>query len=117
MMEKLLFDLDHESFVVHLVEDEQWKKGCVYPINRHLGTKEWVYQSYKDGSGLKSEEGAVCLFSFLFCWRGVWEGRIYFQDDEYWSEQLSVMSELWSKIEEVLKKKIKLQKPDQLYDE
>jgi hypothetical protein len=27
-----------------------------------------------------------------YCWRGVWEGRLYFPDCEYWGAELSEMS-------------------------
>lgn len=115
-MEKIFFDLENESFVVHLVKDDHWKEGYVYPIIRYLGTNDWSYESHHDGGGIETEDGATCLFSFLFCWRGVWEGRIFFQDDEYWSEQLPVISDLWAEIEKNLKARIKKQYPDNMYD-
>ena len=43
-------------------------------------------------------EDCRCAFEFNF-WRGVWEGRIYFKDEEYWSEELKVMSDIWEQIE------------------
>lgn len=31
-----------------------------------------------------------------YCWRGVWEGRLYFLHEEYWSEDLKELSDLFS---------------------
>lgn len=117
-MEKIFFDLrEGESFVVHLNKDEKWKDGDVYPINKYIGTENWGYQAQKDGGHLDTTEGARCLFGFLFCWRGVWEGRIYFKDDEYWSEELGTIKELWEEIEKNLKARMKTQFPGNYYDE
>ena len=117
-MEKIFFDLrEGESYVVHLNKDGHWKDGDVYEINRYIGTDDWGYIARQDGSHLDDTEGARCLFGFLFCWRGVWEGRIYFKDDEYWSEELNTIKELWQEIEKNLKTRIRNQNPGTNYDE
>ena len=73
----------------------------------------------KEGGGghLGTKEGARCLFEFSFCWRGIWEGRIYFKDDEYWGEELEELKNLWDKIQAVFKERIKKEFPDNVYSE
>ena len=115
-MKKIFFKTDDEDFVVHLIKDEHWKEGEVYPIYKYTDTDGWGYQSDQDGAPIDSHEEARCLFNFSFCWRGVWEGRIYFKDDEYWSEELSTISKLWDEIERKMKHIIKKQNPDNTYD-
>ena len=29
-----------------------------------------------------------------YCWRGVWESRLYFDEEEYWGEDLAELSNL-----------------------
>ena len=116
-MEKIFFEIDSEDFVVHLVKDEHWKEGEVYPIMRASNSDEWSYKSNDDGCPIDTTEGATCLFDFMFCWRGIWEGRVYFKDDEYWCEQLATISELWDAIEVKMKDRIRTQNPENKYDQ
>lgn len=118
-MEKIIIDMEHESYVIHLNEDDQWKRGDVYPIGRFIGEphEKYFYNSLEDNGPLDTEEGARCLFEFAFCWRGVWEGRIYFKDDEYWSEELEEINLLWNEIEKIFKERIKKEDPTNTYDD
>jgi hypothetical protein len=115
-MEKIFFKIDNEDFVVHLIKNDHWKEGEVYPIYKYTDSDEWGYQSDQDGMPTDDAKEARCLFKFLFCWRGVWEGRIYFKDDEYWCEQLATINKLWNAIEVKMKDRIKQQNPDNTYD-
>ena len=115
-MEKIFFKIDNEDFVVHLIKNDHWKEGEVYPIYKYTDSDGWGYQSDQDGIPTDDVKEARCLFNFLFCWRGVWEGRIYFKDDEYWCEELSTISNLWNEIEIKMKDIIKQQNPDNMYD-
>lgn len=117
-MEKIFIIGEDNSFVVHLTRNEHWKEGAVYPINKYDGSQgiEYGYQSDKDGSHLDTEKGATCLFEFAFCWRGVWEGRIYFKEEEYFSEDLVTIKTVWDMIEAILKDRIKKERPDLIYD-
>jgi hypothetical protein len=91
--------------------------GVVYPIvhyeNISKGTKGTMYLSKTNDDTIitKSNECKV-MFQFSFCWRGVWEGRLYFIDDEYWGEDLSDMNETWDYIVTTLKDKIKNENKD-----
>ena len=46
-------------------------------------------EEFEKGKCLKKLEGS-------FCWRGVWEGRLYFPDEEYWGEEIAELSELYN---------------------
>lgn len=120
-MEKIFVELDDEKFVIHLKKDGAYLNGGVYSIlewkKPDTNEKGWSYQNNQNGSTTDTIENARCFFGFIFCWRGVWEGRIYFKDDEYWSEELETISNLWSKIEALLKERIKKENPDNEYDD
>lgn len=118
-MKKIFIDIDHESFVVHLNKDERIKDGDVYPIEKYDGSQgvDYGYKSDQDGSHLDTKEGARCLFGFLFSWRGVWDGRIYFKDEEYFSRELVTIKRAWDEIEKLMKARIKEQYPDHVYDD
>ena len=100
-MKKIGINLHGDDFVIHLDDENFRKTGKVYPILRH--GKDWSYKSLSGGSIANDFKDARCLFSFSFCWRGVWEGRIYFEDEEFWSEELNTMKLLWDTVEIYLK--------------
>lgn len=52
------------------------------------------------------------LFKFSFVWRGCWEGRVYFIHDEYWGEELTIISQLWDNITNFLKEQIRAENPE-----
>lgn len=115
-MKNIFFKVNDDNFVVELTGVGQSKYGNVYPIDKWDDKKDWYYQSEKDNSPLQTTAGARCLFSFSFCWRGVWEGRIYFEDDEYWCEELEMIKLLWDEIEKNLKLRIKKENHDTVFD-
>jgi hypothetical protein len=107
---KYIIKANEETFMV-LFENTgssdynaSWK-GLVLEI--HLFTDEsWEYRS-KDSSDLTEDvDQARVLFEWSFCWRGVWEGRIYFKDDEYWSSEIKTISDIWDVIEAKFKEQI-----------
>ena len=57
------------------------------------------------------------MFEFSFVWRGVWEGRVYMKDQEYWSEELKEMSDAWDEIQIKFKEMIRQLDPNMNYDE
>lgn len=65
-----------------------------------------------EGSVVQEGQEDRLMFEFSFLWRGVWEGRIYFKDDEYWHEDLAEMNEVWNEIESQLKARIREKRPD-----
>lgn len=32
----------------------------------------------------------------VYCWRGVWEGRLYFTDDEYWGSDIMELAKIYT---------------------
>ncbi len=111
-MEQLFIEVEHEHFLVEFEERGGWYDGTVYPIaqweSASTDEKSWSFVSKTSGGDTHDELNDDCriMFCFLFCWRGVWEGRLYFKDDEYWSNELMVMAKLWEKIEPIIKDKI-----------
>lgn len=113
----ILIDVTGEPFAVHFQDDGspdyrmRWS-GKVYPVYPN-GRGEWMYQQlHIPGNMVPTTDGARCAFEFTYCWRGVWEGRVYFKQEEYWCEDLSVMSDLWNELEKMLKQRIKDENPE-----
>lgn len=109
-----------DYFIVHFqLRREDYNKdyfGSVYFAVRwsdFKGNTGYSYiNSFDESMQGECNEDCRCAFEFNFCWRGAWEGRIYFKDDEYWSGELKVMSDIWEQIENILKDKIKLDNPN-----
>ena len=119
-IEKIFININYEDFVIHLklCEGAYMVYGEVYPIQKYYinnnNDQDWGYLLSSNKDIYEPQEpNNDCrkLFDFSFCWRGCWEGRIYFKDDEYWSEELKTMSELWDILILQLKEKIKINNP------
>ena len=90
--------------------------GSIYPILWWVDLKNdkkegWSFRNPLDGGTTDVLSEAVVMFEFSFCWRGVWEGRVYFKQEEYWSEEIAEMNDIWNQIEPLLKDKIKAYDP------
>lgn len=92
-------------------------EGSVYLSDISDDKKPYFYNREK-GSEIEDEINSDCqkLFDFSFCWRGVWEGRIYFVEDEYFSDDLADIVYVWDKIQSHLKDKIKKENIDYIFD-
>lgn len=110
-----LIETEIEKYAIHYYYDG-WMHGSVYPII-DMNDEILMYCSKEDGCPELNLVKARCIFEFSYCWRGIWEGRIYFKDNEYWSEELREMADLWDKIEEAFKAKIKEIEPQNHYDD
>lgn len=115
-------DLLLEDFFIKLsISSHNWITGTVYPIIYYkeisTGKEGWCFREQNSEHETDDIENAQVMFEFSFCWRGVWEGRIYFKQEEYWSEELLEMSNLWNKIESVLKERIKQKDPHNYYED
>ena len=100
------------EFEVYPVQDwtqlKTGKEGTSY-IDKENEPNE--RQEFEEGKCLKKLEGS-------FCWRGVWEGRLYFTDEEYWGEDIEELSRLYNdEIVPWCKNFIKDREPDNTYDD
>lgn len=96
-----------QDFVIHYDETSIGFEGkCYTTINWENNEKEgWNYCSGSEG-GIGHEKfnnDCRCLFEFSIVWRGCWDERIYFKDDEYFSEELEVIANFWKEIGELLR--------------
>jgi len=71
-----------------------------------------MFSGIYSGSVKQPENENRHYFDYTYCWRGVWEGRIYFRDSEYWSEDISLINEIWIILENKLKETIRQKNPD-----
>lgn len=85
--------------------------GDVWPIYR-TGEEEFCYRNDQDNGHELDKTKATCFFDFSYCWRGVWEGRFYPKQEEYWGEDVSILSDLWNQIDVIMKNKIKEDNPE-----
>ena len=100
------------KFEVYPVQD--WKSSITGKEGTDYIDKEdepLGREEFEEGKCLKKLEGS-------FCWRGVWEGRLYFTDDEYWGEDIEELSRLYNdKIVPWCKDFIKKREPHISYDD
>lgn len=102
------------AFVAHLESKGKMRfDGKVYQVTED--SEGYHYFSKTTGAtGIHKDlcDDSRLMFSFILEWRGVWEGRIYFaENEEYWSEELSNINEFWKQLEEKLIVQIKKQNP------
>jgi len=121
-MKGKIIEVNGESFIVHFKEEGspdykmRWS-GTAIEIQMYSdGT--WRYASNVSSDSVEELKDARVWFEWSFCWRGVWEGRIYFKDDEYWCEEMETIPLIWKQIEDTVKARIKSDNPDYLsFDE
>jgi len=102
-IEKVIgFSID--NYAIHYNTKDNTVYFEVYPIqewyNPTNGDKGFHYLDKEDlTTGRNDFDKDLCLKKFegSYCWRGVWESRLYFTDEEYWGEELKDMSDLFDK--------------------
>lgn len=94
--------INFEDYAVHFDVSDQGVDFQVYPIilaSYPSGEERNLYVDKENDPDMREtfEEGK-CLVKMTgsYVWRGVWEGRLYFPDEEYWSEDLKELSDLFS---------------------
>ena len=109
----LAFEVNPDFFICNFkTQDGNRFRGEVYSGIQSADGDEYWYQR-ADGPGDTDDKNqARKLFEFSFVWKGVWEGRIYFTDDEYWSEEMATMAEAWAKVQGKMQKQIRENHPD-----
>lgn len=95
-MKKVRFDY----FMVHFNTDQRTIEFIVYPVVDCSGPKGYrvAYIDMSESFELLNEfdeKKATSRYKGSICWRGVWEGRIYFTDNEYRGEELKEMANLY----------------------
>ena len=92
-----------KNFMVHFETDGHMIFFEAYPVqdwvNFETGEKGTSYISKtKDPDTIDVFKHGECLMKLegSFCWRGVWEGRLYFPDMEYFGEEIKELSELYN---------------------
>lgn len=97
---------------------------AVYPISEWSGpndTKGFSYLNKHDSGDHEdfSEENSRMLFNGSYCWRGVWESRIYFPDgEEYWGSELMDMARIFKQwIVPYCREWLKKQQPELTMDD
>lgn len=119
MMEPKLIEANGDDFIVHFTNEGspdykmRWS-GTVAEIQK-FNDGIWEYRSNESSGFVADLKDARVWFEFSYCWRGVWEGRIYFKDSEYWCEEMKTMPAIWAQIEAIMKERIKLDNPDYGY--
>ena len=121
-MEKIIISVsDGECFIAHILSEpdrKMYHHGTLYFAQRYQSSDGKTAVEYTDGHSNGSpepNEDTKIAFEFSFTWRGVWEGRIYFKEAEYWSSDLDSMNNAWNELENILKEKIKRDNPDYKY--
>lgn len=120
-MEEYIIKKEYQPYCVRFESDKYgWITGAVYPVMTFEGEDGFLFESATMGSDYSLEyhpdkNNCRQLFEWSFCWRGVWEGRVYFKEDEYWSEQIQEMADIWKRIEVDMKAKVKELNPNVTY--
>ena len=108
----MIIEVDNYDFEIQYVrESEGWIAGSVLQIQKweipSTGEKGWSYQHNEHSLETDNPEEARNWFDWSICWRGVWEGRINFKDEEYWGEEMPIITSAWRIIEHEMKKILK----------
>ena len=112
------YKIVNDSYVVHFDTSDKWIQFEAYPIwEASDGTYEYLNKN-SDHSEKEFNENCLCSLKGSYCWRGIWEGRIYFQQEEYWIQDVEEISDLLNRFviphcKEVIMKK----DPHNFYDE
>jgi hypothetical protein len=119
----LKYNVKGQYFAVHFDIRELFIDFTVYPI-----TEYWQREAHGFCYNIKGScceflevfagDKAEIWFMGSFSWRGCWEGRLYFTKDEYWGDELLIMSELFEgTLVPHMKEVIKNKNPSYTYEE
>lgn len=87
------------NYIVRFTDDGTWVNFETFPVTdaHKLGEPDNLFPQFqKDNDWIDSIEEADKDFEGSYCWRGVWEGRLYFLQEEYWGEDLAEMNEVYN---------------------
>ena len=90
-------------YMIHFDNKRNWLSFEVYPIEdwKHIPTQTQgtnYIDKEKQPDTIEKFKKDKCLkkLSGSFGWRGLWEGKLYFTDDEYWGEEIEELSILYN---------------------
>ena len=112
------------EYMVHIDTSNNRLEFQVYPvfdvsfIGESTTTIEYIDKATEPNTTpIFDKDKCLMQMEGSYCWRGVWEGRICFTDDEYWGEELAYLSELYNEyIVKWCKEFIKKRDPSINYD-
>lgn len=113
------------DFIVHFNTNSMIITFGVFPVldwakisDGSTGTSYIVKDTGCETLDVFDEEKAEKQFDGSYCWRGFWEGRLYFKQYEYWGEELKEMYNIYeNNIVPWCKAFIKKREPHGYYDE
>lgn len=95
--------IKEKNFMIKYEVDENRVEFMVFPVEdwTKIITKEKGFSFFDKENPHKTidifdEDKCLKKMDGSFCWRGIWEGRLYFTDDEYWGEEISELSDLYN---------------------
>lgn len=98
-------------FEVYPIVDWEWPNKEKWTSYFDKENEPHIRDEFEDGKCVKKLEGS-------FCWRGVWEGRLYFTEEEYWWDDIEELSRLYNDhIVTWCKEFIRNRDPDYNYDD
>ena len=104
------------DYMVHFTSDQHRIEFTAFPIVKWARGEETGISYLRKGDyEMTDSDDPVAKFQGSFCWRGVWEGRIYFMEEEYWGEDLREMADLYDLIEDWCINAIKTEYPLDTY--
>lgn len=108
-MKQIFLECDDEDFLATFEYDDYYSSGTIYPIFKNEdGTFEYLSTDGNGASFKDLNDECKILFTYRYTWRGVWDGRIYFpNDEEYYPDDLEMMLNLWNQLESTLKDEIR----------
>ena len=114
--ESIIYFTDDLQYVVHFDTKSRLIKFKIYnALMAEDGTLMYdIDNCYEEKFDKNKCEARI---EGTYVWRGCWEGRLYFTDEEYWSEELNELADLFRiHIEPWCKECIKEKEPDYNYD-
>ena len=96
---------DQEYQMIITKESDEWIHMWVdiYPILSSQNGSIFYY-GYEDGGLTEDISESQQMFTQFTCWRGDWDNRIYFPDDnEYFIDDMEIIYKLSLKAEELCK--------------
>lgn len=124
MKKKYQFIEKMGDYMVHITDTGFGLCFEAYPVNEWISSDGEKGVSYVD---LENEPDEMDFFEYGKClkklegvirWRGYWETRLYFPDEEYWGEEIETLSRLFNdKVVTWCKEYIKKENPNNNYDD